>query len=192
MTHFRTHKDRTFLSIKQGPVHRNEYYARHVIERGFNFLEFHAHHHTGSFMNAKYLSVTFLDFEQNNKRNSYHRDSSMEDTTVTTPMASASFDPYITRLQAAALGATRKSAGLPADIVFHRSMDPEFAQSLDAFSDRVLAITNRFLNLVSTVDQTQIGRGKGKAKLESRDDVVDNFHSLVVDSMDQLLERTVR
>jgi len=107
-------------------------------------------------------------------------------------MASASFNPYITRLQSAALGATRKSAGLPADIAFHRSMDQEFAESLDAFSDRVLAITNRLLNLVSAVDQTQASRGKGKAKLESQDDVVDNFHSLVVDSVDQLLEKTVR
>jgi exosome complex exonuclease RRP6 len=113
----------------------------------------------------------------------------MEDST--TPMASASFDPYLTRLQTAALGATKKSASLPPDILFHRSMDSEFAQTLDAFSDRVLAITNRLLNLVSTVDQTQVGRGKGKAKLESQDDLVDNFHSLVVDSMDQLLEKTV-
>ena len=114
----------------------------------------------------------------------------MEDTA--TPMASGSFDPHITRLQAAALGATRKAAVLPADIAFHRSMDPEFAQGLDAFSERVLAMTNKLLNLVSNVDQTQTSRGKGKAKLENQDDVVDNFHSLVVDSMDQLLEKTVR
>jgi len=113
----------------------------------------------------------------------------MED--ITTPMASASFDLHITRLQAAALGATRKSAVLPADIAFHRSMDPEFAQGLDAFSERVLAMTNKLLNLVSSVDQTKTNRGKGKAKLENQDDVVDNFHSLVVDSMDQLLEKTV-
>jgi hypothetical protein len=77
------------------------------------------------------------------------------------------FDAHITRLQAAALGATRK-----------------FAVLLD--------MTNKLLNLVSTVDQMQTSRGKGKAKLENQDDVVDNFHSLVVDSMDQLLEKTVR
>ncbi|KIM36578.1 hypothetical protein M413DRAFT_449112 [Hebeloma cylindrosporum] len=112
----------------------------------------------------------------------------MEDTT--TPIASASFDAHITRLQAAALAATRKSAVLPLDIAFHRSMDPEFAQGLDTFSERVLAVTNRLLNLVSTVDQTKSSRGKGKGKLENQDDVVDNFHSLVVDSMDQLLEKT--
>jgi len=112
----------------------------------------------------------------------------MEDTTT---IASASFDAHIAQLQAAALGATRKSAVLPADIAFHRSMDSEFARGLDAFSDRVLAVTNRLLNLVSPVDQTQTSRGKGKAKLENQDDVVDNFHSLIVDSMDQLLEKTV-
>ncbi|CAA7266028.1 unnamed protein product [Cyclocybe aegerita] len=102
---------------------------------------------------------------------------------------SASFDAYHGRLQTAALTATRKAATLPADIAFHRSMDQSLAQDLDALSERVLSITNRLLGLVSTVDQTQ-NKGKGKAKLEGEDDVVDNFHSAVVDTIDQLLEKT--
>ncbi|KAF8959127.1 hypothetical protein BDZ97DRAFT_1906257 [Flammula alnicola] len=105
-------------------------------------------------------------------------------------MDESSFDDYNTRLQTSALAATRKAAALPADVAFHRSMDHEFAQGLDAFSERVLSMTNRLLSLVSTVDQTQASRGKGKGRLESQDDVVDHFHSLVVDSMDQLLEKT--
>lgn len=104
------------------------------------------------------------------------------------PLASTSFDAYNTRLQASALAVTRKSAGLPPDINFHRSMDPELAQELESFSQRVLNVTNKLLGIVST----QGRRGKGKAKLENQDDVVDNFHALVVESMDQLLERTVR
>ena len=60
-------------------------------------------------------------------------------------------------------------------------MDSEFAQGWDAFSDHVLAMTNNLLNLVSTVDR------QGTAKLENQEDVVDNFHMLIVDPMDQLL-----
>lgn len=103
-------------------------------------------------------------------------------------LSSTEFDAFNAKLQASALAATRKSAGIPADVAFHRSMDQDLASNLDAFSERVLAMTNRLLNLASTVDHT---RSKGKAKLESEDDVVDQFHSLVVDSVDQLLERTV-
>jgi exosome complex exonuclease RRP6 len=108
------------------------------------------------------------------------------------PLASSAFDAYNQKLQTAGLNATRKAAGLPTDVTFHRSMDQEFAEGLDAFSERVLAVTNRLLALVSTVDQTQASRGKGKVKLEGQDDAVDHFHNLVVDSMDQLLEKTVR
>ena len=91
----------------------------------------------------------------------------------------------------AALNATRSAAGLPTDIQFHRSIDSEFAEDLDTFSSRVLALTNNLLSLVATADPSQSSRLKGKAKLQTQDDVVDDFHSLVVDSMDQLLERTV-
>ncbi|KAF4621790.1 hypothetical protein D9613_012206 [Agrocybe pediades] len=107
-----------------------------------------------------------------------------------TPLTSTSFDGYNSRLQAAALGATRKAAGLPVDISFHRSMDQDLAVEIDAFSERVLSMTNKLLSLASTVDTTKGRREKGKNKLESQDDVTDNFHSLVVDAMDQLLEKT--
>jgi PMC2NT (NUC016) domain len=105
-------------------------------------------------------------------------------------LTSAGFNACNAKLQATALTATRKAVGLPSDVGFHRSMDHGFAQDLDAFSERVLLVTNKLLNLVATVDQSQGSRGKGKEKLASEDDVVDNFHSLVVDSMDQLLEKT--
>ena len=80
----------------------------------------------------------------------------------------------------------RKNVGLPSDVAFHRSMDHSFAQNLDTFSE-ILPVTNKLLNFfAATVDQSLV-----KGKLEGQDDVVDNFHSLVVDSMDQLLEKTV-
>ena len=106
-------------------------------------------------------------------------------------LTSTGFNVCNAKLQATALTTIRKAVGLPSDVAFHRSMDHSFAQDLDTFSERVLLVTNKLLNLVATVDQSQGVLGKGKGKLTSQDDVVDNFHSLVVDSMDQLLEKTV-
>lgn len=95
-------------------------------------------------------------------------------------LESDNFDEYTSELQSAALKATRNVLALPSDIGFHRSMDTDFSKDLDIFSSRVLSLTNRLLALVD-----------GKGKLSSQDDVLDSFHSLVVDSIDQVLERTV-
>jgi hypothetical protein len=62
---------------------------------------------------------------------------------------------------------------------FPRSMDPCFSQDLDTFSERILLVTNKLFNLVPTVDQSQGILGKGKGKLASQDDIVDNFHLLL-------------
>ena len=101
------------------------------------------------------------------------------------------FDQFNGNLQGAALKATRHALSLPSDLAFHRSMDQELAQDLDSFSARILSITNDLLAFVSTADSTQSTRAKEKLKLENQDDVVDSFQSLVVDTMDQLLERAV-
>ncbi|OCH91136.1 hypothetical protein OBBRIDRAFT_753802 [Obba rivulosa] len=66
-------------------------------------------------------------------------------------------------------------------------MDRDFAHALDASSARVLSLTNRLIALAQTAQTNP--KGKGKERIESEDDVVDRFHSLVVDAMDQLLER---
>jgi exosome complex exonuclease RRP6 len=79
----------------------------------------------------------------------------------------------------------------PPDIAFHRSIDSTLAEDLDVFSDHVLSVTNRVLGLITTVDHSHIERRKGKGRLESQDDVVDNFYSLIVDATDLLLEKTV-
>lgn len=105
---------------------------------------------------------------------------------------SANFDTFNSNIQTCALKTTRNALSLPADVAFHRSMDPAFSKELDVLSSRVLSLTSKLLSLAASADATQSARGKGKGKLENQDDVVDNFHSLVVDSMDQLLERTVR
>lgn len=97
------------------------------------------------------------------------------------------FDDYNVKLQAAILNPTKLAFSLPTDIAFHRSVDREFAKQLDSCSEKVLSITNKLLALSAPGSS---GKGKSRA-LDSQDDVVDNFHSAVVDVMDQLLERTV-
>jgi exosome complex exonuclease RRP6 len=101
-------------------------------------------------------------------------------------ITAASFEEFNASLQGAALKATKHALSLPADLAFHRSIDPELSRELEAASARVLSITNNLLTLVSST------RGKGKLKLECQDDVMDSFQSLVVDAMDQLLEKAVR
>ncbi|KAE9407816.1 hypothetical protein BT96DRAFT_954400 [Gymnopus androsaceus JB14] len=103
-------------------------------------------------------------------------------------VTSATFDELNSQFQSTALKATRNSMLLPSDINFHRTMDAEFSKDLDVFSSRVLSVANKLLNLASTADPS--AKGKGKGKLESEDDVVDNFHSVVVDLMDQMMEKT--
>ncbi|KAF9265330.1 hypothetical protein L218DRAFT_167220 [Marasmius fiardii PR-910] len=101
-------------------------------------------------------------------------------------LTSASFDEFNTQLQGLALKATRNSMLLPVDISYHRSMDSAFSKDLDACSSKALSLANKLLTLARTVDPS----GKGKGRLEEEDDIVDNFHGLIVDGMDQILEKT--
>lgn len=110
-------------------------------------------------------------------------------STSASPVSSALFDEYNQKLQQAALKATRHAAYMPPDVSFHRSMDAGLSKDLDEFSAQLLSLTNRLLSLAGTADVT--ASSKNKAKLKTQDDVVDNFQSVVVDCMDQLLERTV-
>lgn len=118
----------------------------------------------------------------------------MDNEALSTPastIVTGNFDEFNSNLQVHALKATRNALALPPDVAFHRSIDSMFSQDLEEFSSRVLSLTNKLISLVATADTSNSSRGKGKGKLENHDDVVDNFHSLIVDSMDQLLERTV-
>lgn len=113
------------------------------------------------------------------------------------PTPSTSFDAYQVSLQSAAVAATKCCMRLPKDLSYHRSLDRKFGKRLDACSNRILSITSHLIeyaeagNIAEGASNTGMGKGKGKCRLESEEDVVDGFHSLVVDVMDQLLERTV-
>ncbi|KAI0030263.1 ribonuclease H-like domain-containing protein [Vararia minispora EC-137] len=95
-------------------------------------------------------------------------------------LSNAIFDEYNGRLQAAALKATKNAASLSEDLSFYRSIDRDIAKQLDACSEKVLALTNSLLSLASSA--------KGKARLEHADDLTDLFESVVVETMDRLLE----
>ncbi|KAJ3862649.1 hypothetical protein EV359DRAFT_74071 [Lentinula novae-zelandiae] len=100
--------------------------------------------------------------------------------------ANHGLDEIDSQIQASALKAARNSMLLPSDIQFHRTMDAEFSEDLDIFSSRILSIANQVLALMETADIST----KGQSKLETEDDVVDNFHSIVVDTMDRMMEKT--
>ncbi len=109
-----------------------------------------------------------------------------------TPLSNSGFDSYYAQLQTAALKATKHAAGLPADLAFHRSVDSDLAKDLETFSKRVVSITNTLLDQASTIGNSKSAKGKGKARLEDEDDFLDRFEALIVEPMDQLLERAVR
>ena len=108
-----------------------------------------------------------------------------------TPLARSEFDSYYAQLQASALKTTKHAAVLPADLAFHRSVNPDLASDLEACSNKVMSITNMLLDLASTVGGSKSAKGKGKARVQDEDDFLDRFESLIVEPMDQLFERAV-
>jgi exosome complex exonuclease RRP6 len=109
-----------------------------------------------------------------------------------TPLPKSEFDDYYAQLQNAALKATKHAAGLPADLAFHRSVDSDLAKDLEKCSKRVVSMTNALLDLASTIGNSKSAKGKGKARLQDEDEFLDRFGALIVEPMDQLLERAVR
>jgi exosome complex exonuclease RRP6 len=108
------------------------------------------------------------------------------------PLSKSEFDGYYAQLQNAALKATKHAAGLPADLAFHRSVDSDLAEDLETCSKRVVSMTNALLDLASTIGNSKSAKGNGKARLQDEDDFLDRFQALIVEPMDQILERAVR
>jgi hypothetical protein len=109
-----------------------------------------------------------------------------------TPLTMSEFDEYYALLQESALKVTKHAAGLPSDLAFHRSVDSDVAKDLDACSSKVVSVTNILLDFASTIGGSKSAKGKGKARLQDEDDFCDRFGALIVEPMDQLLERAVR
>ena len=101
------------------------------------------------------------------------------------PPTTETFATFHTGLQAAALKATRASAGLPVDLDFYKSVDEGIKKNVDRLEGRVLALLGKCIALAD-------GKGKGKEVRVEGEDLVDDFHGSVVDFVDVLLEKTVR
>lgn len=101
-------------------------------------------------------------------------------------LSSSSYDEFHSSLTSIALSATRSAAVLPGDrdLSYARSLDPDFSHNVDQTSQRILGLANQLLSFVDK-------KGKGKQNLRETD-IVDGFASSVIDSMDILLEGTVR
>ena len=102
----------------------------------------------------------------------------------------SNFEDYNLKLQTSILNPTKHAFALPTDIQFHKSIDRDFAEEVEACSTKVLSITNKLLTLAASSTTTLGVKGKTRLFVD-QDDVVDDFDSVVVDTMDQLLERVV-
>jgi len=118
--------------------------------------------------------------------------------TSSIPSLGTSLDEYVTRLKTETDKSAKAAGELPQDIPFHRTLDRKFRAELDATSARVLRLTDRLLRLAETLDiqsRSVPGRnrdGSDKVALVDEEDVMDRFHSVVVDVFDPLLEHVVR
>jgi exosome complex exonuclease RRP6 len=116
------------------------------------------------------------------------------------PSPETALDEYVTYLKTQTDKAVKTAAELPRDIPFHRTLDRKFRTELDATSARLLRLTNRLLKLAETLDiksrpvsgKPSHGEDGDKVALADEEDVVDKFHSVVVDVFDPLLEHVVR
>lgn len=102
----------------------------------------------------------------------------------------SNFEDYNLKLQTSILNPTKHAFALPADIQFHKSIDSDLAEEIEACSTKALSITNKLLALVMNSTTNLSGKGRPRLVVD-QDDVVDDFDSVLVDTMDQLLERAV-
>lgn len=100
------------------------------------------------------------------------------------PLSSASFDSYQSKLQLAALTAAKRAFILPQDLQFHRTLDKSFSAEIDGVSARVFSLTDKLLRHVQGLST----KGKNKAILRTEDDLVEGYHTFVIDTIDQLYE----
>ena len=102
----------------------------------------------------------------------------------------SNFEDYNLKLQTSILNPTKHAFALPTDIQFHKSIDRILAEEIEACSTKVLSITNKLLTLAASSTLSLEGKGTTRLIMD-QDDVVDDFDPVVVDIMDQLLERVV-
>jgi exosome complex exonuclease RRP6 len=112
-----------------------------------------------------------------------------------------SLEEYLAILKGRTDQTVSSASKLPQDIPFHRSLDRKFRTDLDAASERVLRLTNKLLKLSNSLNKKKAAATQGRKSrrdeeneptLNDEDDIMDRFHSIVVDVLDPLLEHAVR
>lgn len=74
---------------------------------------------------------------------------------------------------------------------YQRTMDRQFSKDLDACSERVLGLAGRLLEFAKGKEGAgKKEKGKGRETLRE-EDVLDGYHNVVIDVMDQLFESVV-
>ncbi|PVF97620.1 hypothetical protein CPB86DRAFT_797921 [Serendipita vermifera] len=110
-----------------------------------------------------------------------------------------SLEEYLANLKGLTDQTVSNASKLPQDIPFHRSLHRKFRTDLDTASERVLQLTNKLLKLSSTLNKKKATTSQGRKarrdddnepSLNDEDDIMDRFHSIVVDVLDPLLEHT--
>jgi len=113
------------------------------------------------------------------------------------PSPLLAFKEYETLLQKTIVSSARFASKLPSgtDLSFQRTVNRKLAKELDACSARILDFANQLLKFSQGGElNTNSEKGKRKAgvgPLKDVDDVLDGYHSLVVDIMDGILEGAV-
>jgi hypothetical protein len=95
------------------------------------------------------------------------------------------FKEYQNALFAALTGATRAANAIPiSDLGYYRSLDRDFAKTLDSCSEKVLKLSNNMLKYAS-VDEPESSQ-----RFHDVDDVLDRY-GVAIDVVDNLLEKAV-
>lgn len=106
------------------------------------------------------------------------------------PAPDSDFAAFVDSMTAALEAGTSHAAQFPdkSDLMFHRTLDRKFARGIDSSGQRVLKLADQLLQLTVDSQPKTKNRLKPRRKLADEDDVVDSFHSTVVEHVDSLLE----
>lgn len=121
--------------------------------------------------------------------------SSSEGEALIVPSPFSEFSAYQDLLKKTIISGAQHATRLPPknDLAFQRTLDRQFGKDLDACSGRILSLVNKMLDLVQGVGAlgSGLGRSKGKARQVREDDLIEGYHSMVVDALDGLYENVV-
>ena len=104
-------------------------------------------------------------------------------------------DALIETLQSQALGCLISADNFPQDIAFHCSLDRQLQKDIEKTSAQLLRFASRILPYAEIYSPTSVAKGaqRGSKVRELRDeeDITDKYDSIIVVTIDSLLEHAV-